>query len=116
MVKIITDTLSDMPQELVSALGLTVVPLNLHFGDKVFKDRVDITTGEFYKRLTTRGEVHPTTSAPSPGLFIEEFTRLSRETDSILCIMTSGKMSAISESALHARKVTGSRSGVLISV
>jgi DegV family protein with EDD domain len=105
MVKIITDTLSDIPLKLVESLGLTVVPLNLHFGDKVFKDRVDITTDEFYKRLTTKGDVYPTTSAPGPGIFVELFTKLSKETDSILCIMTSGKMSAIGESATQAKNM-----------
>jgi DegV family protein with EDD domain len=105
VVKIVTDTLCDIPPELVTSLGLTVVPLNLHFGNQTLKDRVDISSDEFYKRLTTKGEVHPTTSAPAPGVFVELFTQLSKETDSILCIMTSGKMSAIGESALQAKNL-----------
>lgn len=105
MVKIVTDTLSDVSPKLIESLGLTVVPLNLHFGEKVFKDTVNITTDEFYKRLTTKGGVYPTTSAPGPGIFVDLFTKLSKETDSILCIMASSKMSAIGESALQAKNM-----------
>lgn len=105
MVKIITDTLSDMPPALAEALGVTVIPLNLHFGGKTYRDRVDICSDEFYRRLTTRGEVYPTTSAPAPGVFVEVFKTLARETDAILCVHASGKMSATVESARQARNL-----------
>jgi DegV family protein with EDD domain len=103
VVKIITDTLSDVPAGLEADLGLTLVPLNLHFGEKVYRDRIDITIDEFYRQLASKRAVHPTTSAPGPGVFINLFKKLSKETDAILCVMASGKMSAIGESASLAR-------------
>lgn len=104
MVKIVTDTLSDIPAQLAQELGISVVPLNVHFGDEVYRDGVDITTEEFYQRLTT-SKVFPTTSAPSPGVFVELFTRLAEETDEIVAVMTSSKISAIHESALQGKEM-----------
>jgi len=100
-VKIVTDTLSDIPTELAQELGITIVPLNLHFGTEIYRDKVDISTEEFYKRLV-EGNVFPTTSAPPPGIFVELFAELAKETNEILAIMTSSKFSAIHESALQA--------------
>jgi len=102
MLKIVTDTLSDMPDRLAEELGVSIVPLNLHFGTETYRDRVDITTEDFYRRLQT-DNVLPTTSAPPPGVFVDLFTRLAKETDEILAIMTSSKISAIHESAVQAK-------------
>ena len=101
MVKIVTDTLSDIPFDLAQELGITIVPLNLHFGTETYRDKIDIGTEEFYKKLV-EGNVFPTTSAPPPGIFVELYTKLAEETDDILAIMTSSKFSAIHESALQA--------------
>jgi len=104
MVKIVTDTLSDIPAQLAQDLGISVVPLNVHFGTEYYRDTIDMSTEEFYRRLTT-DEVFPTTSAPPPGTFVDLFTRLADETDAILAIMTSSKFSAVHESALQAQAI-----------
>lgn len=104
MVKIVTDTLSDIPDQLAEELGISVVPLNVHFGTDTYRDRVDMSTERFYEMLQTSG-VFPTTSAPPPGIFVELFTKLAKETDEILAIMTSSKISAIHESALQAKNM-----------
>ena len=52
-VKIITDSTSDMPSEVAKELGITVVPLYVHFGTAAYRDGIDITTDDFYQRLTT---------------------------------------------------------------
>ena len=49
-VKIVTDSLSDITEDLARELGLTVVPLYVRFGEDIYRDRVDITTEEFYRR------------------------------------------------------------------
>jgi DegV family protein with EDD domain len=102
MVKIVTDTLSDIPVELAEKLGISVVPLNVHFGDETYRDGIDLTTEEFYRKLET-SDVFPKTSAPGAGLFVELFNKLAQETDEILAIMTSSKISAIYQSALQAK-------------
>ena len=102
MVKIVTDTLSNIPKELAQELGISVVPLNVHFGTEVYRDTVDISTDEFYQKLQT-SEFFPTSSAPPPGVFVELFTELAKETDEIVAIMTSSKISAIGESAIQGK-------------
>jgi DegV family protein with EDD domain len=102
VVKIVTDSLSDISPEWARELGISVVPLNVHFGDKVFKDAVELSPEEFYQKLV-EGKVFPTTSAPAPGLFTELFTNLSKETNEILAIMASDKISAVHESAVQGK-------------
>ncbi|HJX69909.1 MAG TPA: DegV family protein [Dehalococcoidia bacterium] len=99
MVKIVTDSTSDIPPQIAEALGITIVPAYVHFGDKSYRDRVDISEDELYRRLV-EGPVHPTTSAPSPGNFAEVYSRLARESDEIVAVMLTSKESALYNAAL----------------
>ena len=101
-VKVVTDSTADLPAELAAALGITVVPLHVHFGEETFEDGVTISNDEFYRRLTS-GSVLPKTSAPSAGTFAAEYERLAAETDEILSIRISSKLSATYGSALLGR-------------
>ena len=47
-IKIVTDSTSDLDPNLADDFGITVVPLNVHFGEKVFKDGIDLNTDEFF--------------------------------------------------------------------
>lgn len=102
MVKIVTDSLSDISPEWAKELGITVVPLNVHFGDKVYRDAVELPPADFYQKLVS-SDVFPTTSAPAPGAFVELFTNLAKETNEILAIMASDKISAVHESAVQGK-------------
>ncbi len=102
MVKIVTDSLSDISPEKAKELGITVVPLNVHFGDNVYKDGIELPPDEFYKKLVTSG-IFPTTSAPPPGVFAELFTNLAKDTNEIIAIMASDKISAVQESAVQGK-------------
>ena len=103
-VRIITDSLSDITSDLANELGVTVVPLTVLFGHETFLDRVTITTAEFYRRLAD-GTVWPTTTQPSPGAFLEVYNNLAKETDEILVVTLSGKMSGTYQSALGAKNM-----------
>ena len=50
-VKIVTDSTADIPAKLAKELDISVVPQILVFGDKTYRDRIDITNEEFYKKL-----------------------------------------------------------------
>ena len=102
MVKIVTDSLSDITSDMAEGLGITVVPLTVLFGRESFLDRVTITTDEFYYRLT-HGDIWPTTTQPPPSDFVEVYNKLAEETDEILVITLSSKLSGTYESALNAR-------------
>jgi len=101
-VKIVTDSLSDITDDLAQELGVTVVPLYVRFGEEVFRDRVEITTDEFYYKLV-HGDTFPTTTQPPPGDFIDVYKKLARETDEILVITVSGKLSGTYQSAAQAK-------------
>jgi DegV family protein with EDD domain len=106
MVKIVTDSTADIPADVVKKLGISIVPLNVIFGTESYRDGVDITPDQFYKRLV-ESKIHPTSSAQSPGYFSELFTRLSHETDEILVVTLSSKLSATFESATQAKALVG---------
>ena len=101
-VKIVTDSLSDITPELAQRFGITVVPLYVNFGTESYRDNVDMSTEEFYHRLT-QSKTLPTTSTVTPDLFAELFSKLSRETNEILTITVSQILSAIYEMALQGR-------------
>ena len=101
-VKIITDSLSDITSDIAEGLGVTVIPLTVLFGHETFLDRVTITTDEFYHKLT-HGDVWPTTTQPAPGDFVNAYNELAKETDEILVVTLSSKLSGTYQSALSAK-------------
>jgi len=103
-VKIVTDSLSDITDDLAQELGITVVPLTVFFGHESFVDRVTITTDEFYHRLV-HGTVWPTTTQPPPGDFINVYNKLAKETDEILVVTLSSKLSGTYQSAIQAKNL-----------
>jgi len=100
MAKVITDSVADLPPEVINELGITVIPLYVHFGTETYKDRVELSAEEFYHRLETT-PVLPKTSAPSPGLIAEAFDRVAESSDEILAIFLSRKFSATYDAALQ---------------
>jgi DegV family protein with EDD domain len=101
-VRIVTDSTADIPPELAAELGITVVPLMVHFGSRSYRDGVDITPSEFYQKLRASADL-PKTSQPSVGAFEEVYDRLCAETDAILSIHISSSLSGTYGSALLAR-------------
>ncbi|HAS28209.1 MAG TPA: DegV family protein [Dehalococcoidia bacterium] len=102
-VKIVTDSSADIPPELLKEFDITVVPLYVRFGNDVFKDKVDISNEEFYKRLVS-GDVFPATSQPPPLDFKQVYEELAKDADGIVSVHISGKLSGTTPSALQARE------------
>ncbi|MCH2304979.1 MAG: DegV family protein [SAR202 cluster bacterium] len=102
MIKIITDSTSDLPKEIAEELGIIVIPLNVHFGDEVYKDGVDIFPDEFYPRLEKSAEL-PKTSQPSIGDFINIYKPILDNGDQIISIHVSSKLSGTFNSASQAK-------------
>jgi DegV family protein with EDD domain len=100
-VKIITDSVADVPPAVAAELGITVVPLNFVFEGVTYRDGVDITTEDFYKKLEDKRFL-PTTSTPSPMVFAGYFDRLADGADGILAITIGRKLSGTGEAALRA--------------
>ena len=104
MVKLVTDSVSDIPPEVVKELGITVIPLHVQFGSETYKDRVDLTAEEFYHKLKNSSTL-PTTSAPAPGLFAEVFDNLAIKHSQILGVFVSRKLSATYDVAVQGVKL-----------
>jgi DegV family protein with EDD domain len=103
-VKIVTDTLSDVTGGLAMELGLTVVPLYVRFGESIYRDRVEITSDEFYRRLINEG-AFPSTTQPTPNDFLGVYKKLAEETNEILVITVSSRLSGTYQSAIQAREL-----------
>jgi DegV family protein with EDD domain len=110
-VKVVTDSTSDLTPEIAGALGITMVPLNVHFGAETYRDGVDLTTEDFYQRLPTT-QILPTTSAPAPGLFAETYDRLAGETNEIVSIHISSKLSATYQAAMEGKELSRSKAHI----
>src|SRR5579863_4323834 len=102
-VRIVTDSTADIPLEQAKALGITVVPLTVYFGNEEYLDGIDLDNATFYQKLQTC-KVTPRTSQPPPAAFMEAFTTLINEdADSILAIHVSAKLSGTYQSARTGR-------------
>ena len=97
-VRIVTDSTSDLPTEICRELDITVVPLTVMFGEQGYRDGIDLSADEFYKKLITSDKL-PTTSQPSAGVFAEAYKEVAKETNEILSIHISGKLSQTYNSA-----------------
>lgn len=101
-VGVVTDSIACLPKKLAQRYDIYVIPLTVIFGDKIYRDGVDITPSEVY-RLLRKAKKLPTTSSPSPGDYLEAYRELSRQANSILCITLPQKVSMEFDSANQAR-------------
>ena len=99
-VKIVTDSVSDLPSQVVKELGITVIPIVLRWGEQLYRDGIDLTSQQFYERLK-RSKIPPATSVPSPVTFAEAYDRLAEETDEVLAIIVTAKLSGTYNVALQ---------------
>ncbi len=97
-VAIVTDTTACVPREQVAKYDIEVVPVQLIFEDKTYRDGIDITPTEFYSRLRKTKKM-PTTSSSSPNPYFEAYRNASRRAQSILCLTEPAKFSAMVNSA-----------------
>jgi DegV family protein with EDD domain len=99
-VKIVTDSVADLPPQVAEKLGITVIPLHVRFGTEVYRDGIDLTAEQFYQKLR-HNKTLPVTSVPSPASFAEAYDKLSEETDEILTIILSSRFSGTYDVALQ---------------
>jgi len=103
-IAIVTDSTSDIPVDLVKKNSITSVPLSVIFKDATYlDDGKEITIEDFYKKLKT-AESLPTTTQPTPRDFVETYTSLLKDHDSIISIHISKKMSGTINSAELAKQ------------
>ena len=104
MIKVVTDSSSELPPEMAKKLGIEVVPLYVRFGEEIHRERVTISDEEFYQKLVA-GPIYPATIQPGPNDFIETYEAVAKGTDGIVSIHISSKLSGTVNSALQAKSM-----------
>ncbi|PMD69862.1 DegV family protein [Companilactobacillus nuruki] len=77
-IAIVTDSTSYLPQEIVDKYNITVVPIEVVFDTKTYREDIDITTSEFYDLLKKSPEL-PSTAQPSIGEMMNVYDKLAKE-------------------------------------
>jgi DegV family protein with EDD domain len=106
VIRIITDSTCEAPQDVLTHPAVTVVPLYVVFGQESLKDGVEITRDQFWQRLPTADPL-PTTSQPTPADFLAPFREYTDSGDEIIAITISSKLSGTYSSAAQAKQEFG---------
>lgn len=102
-VKIITDSCSDLPKEIIDSYDIEFLNIEVNINNKVYYDRHDLQPQDFYK-LIEQGDEVPRTSRITPSRFQETYQKALKNYDHLLVIAFSSKLSGILESAVVAKK------------
>lgn len=98
-IKILTDSTSYLPPEWQKEYDVTIVPLNIHWGEVSYRDGIEMTPATFYERLVREKEL-PKTSQPSQELFNQTFLTLANNSDGIVAPLISSGISGTVDNAL----------------
>jgi DegV family protein with EDD domain len=102
-VAILVDSIACLTPEMLSRYQLRVIPINIHFEDKIYRDGVDITSAEAYRLL----EIAPNYFASSPasvGEYINAYQEAFAQAEGILCITLSSELSNLYNTACIAKE------------
>jgi uncharacterized protein len=111
-VAIVTDSAADLPEDLLNALDIHMVPVRIHFGERSYLDKISLDTAEFY-RMMAESAVHPTTSQPPPGDFRRLYQILGSHHPGVLSIHLTAWGSGTFQAAASAADRAGTRTPVL---
>lgn len=101
-IKLICDSLCDIPDEIQNKDYVEIVPLTLIMNGREYKDGVDITKEEFYEEVLKSGEI-PKTSQATYMQFKEVFDKNINQGHKILCMTGSSTSTGTFQSALLAK-------------
>lgn len=104
MIKIMADSTCDLPDLILQKYNISIAPLTINIGGKIYKDRVDIKADEFYNIIEGLDE-SPTTSMPSPTEYLNIIEQAIKDGyKEILCICMSSGTSGAYQSAVLAKE------------
>jgi len=105
MIKILTDSTSDLPVDLLRRHDIRLIPINIQFGTETYEEGVTMDRASFYRKVDEL-QMIPTTSQPSAGRFAEVYRALAAEgAETILSIHVTAKLSGTYQSAELARQM-----------
>src|SRR5437868_3798523 len=100
-VGVVTDSTADLRPEVQARFGLGMVPLIVNWDGQTFRDKLDLTTRDFYQRLRSSKSL-PKTGAPSLAAFETEFRQQLAEHGSVISVNLASKLSGTFEVAKRA--------------
>lgn len=103
MLRIVMDSAGDLPVEWISKYDIEVIPINVHMGNEIFLEDVDLSIDQFYSWVKKTGKV-PKTSQPTPQQYINFYREIAQPGDVILSIHLTSKLSGTYESAVLAAR------------
>lgn len=106
MVKILTDSSCDLSLERCAELGVEMLPITVNFGEESYRANLDLSTDDFYKKLTAAAEL-PKTAQITPAYFEKIFKGYQESGDEVVCLLISSKMSGTLQSATVAKDILG---------
>lgn len=105
--RIIMDSAGDLPAEWAQEYDIQLIPINIHFGEQMFLQGVDLSNSDFY-RMADESKIIPKTSQPTPQQFIDFYRSIAQPGDTILSLHVTGKLSGTLASAeMAARELEG---------
>jgi len=103
MLRVVMDSAGDIPQPWLSDFEVQVIPINIHFRDKMYLQGIDLSNDDFYHLADTSGVI-PKTSQPTPHQFVEFYKRIADAGDTIISLHVTSKLSGTFESAVLAAR------------
>jgi DegV family protein with EDD domain len=106
----VTDSASDLDPAVAQAAGIRVVPLEVSFGSQKYRAGVDMSTEEFWRRMTAPDAPFPTTAAASPGEVKAIYEGIFAEgADAIISVHVAESLSGAIRAARLAREILPDR-------
>ena len=101
---VVTDSIACLPREVVERYAIRIVPVNVLFEGRVYRDWVDLTPSLAYEMLRKNPDGFAT-SPPSPQEFLEAFREVGQRSREILCLTISSRLSTLYNVAIVARQM-----------
>jgi len=95
------DSAGEIPREWQEEYDINIIPINIHFKDKMYLQGVDLSNDEFYQLADSSGVI-PKTSQPSPQQFVSFYNKIAQVGDTILSLHVTSKLSGTFNSAVMA--------------
>ena len=114
-IALVTDSTSDLSEELLEKYQIFMVPLNVHFGETQYLDKITLRPEQFYTLVQTE-EQYPSTSQPNETSFVNIYSHLASHYDSIISVHVSSKFSGTIRNSRNAAARISKEMGRTISV
>jgi DegV family protein with EDD domain len=102
-VAIVADSSSDLPDAVLDRHHIALVPLQVMFGDTVYRDRVELKPEAFYATMRS-SRAHPTTSQPTPGEFVRVLRDARAEAEEVVAVLLASRLSGTFQAGMMAAR------------